>query len=246
MHEPIVRLDNLNKTFISGKSKNARKALKALRKLQAQYETSAEKHKTAADGLHSKLVLAQAQFSEESYRDSYHTSTGRHLKHRENDGAVVHALKGIDLSIAHGELVAVMGPSGSGKSTLLNMLGLLDQPTAGQIFIHGENVTAIKARDLPAIRSRDLGFVFQSFNLIASLTALENVMLPLRYAKVPRKTRKLLAREALEQVDLGNRLNHVPGELSGGQQQRVAIARSIVNHPAVYSATNLPASWIQK
>ena len=113
------------------------------------------------------------------------------------------------------------------------MLGLLDEPTAGQISINNRNVTTIKHRELPDIRSQELGFVFQSFNLITTLTALENVMLPLRYSGVNLKTRKTMAKKALEQVGLGNRIDHTPNELSGGQQQRVAIARSIVNSPSI-------------
>lgn len=235
MSEPILRLKNLTKTFILGKNKAARKTLKALQKLQKQYENYAsaeDKEKRAA--VWKRLVKAQQLFSEENFGESYHTCTGKRLKlSRRDRGFVVHALSGIDLAIRSGELVAIMGPSGSGKSTLLNMLGLLDQPTAGQIFINGNNITAIKPRELPEIRSRQLGFVFQSFNLITTLTALENVMLPLRYASIDRKTRKEMARHALEQVGLGNRLHHKPNELSGGQQQRVAIARSIVARPAV-------------
>ncbi|OHB04824.1 MAG: hypothetical protein A3B14_03655, partial [Candidatus Zambryskibacteria bacterium RIFCSPLOWO2_01_FULL_45_21] len=118
-------------------------------------------------------------------------------------------------------------------STLLNMLGLLDQPTAGQIFINAKNVASIKKRDLPDIRSNQLGFVFQSFNLVPTLTALENVMLPLKYAGIHLRKRRAMAKQALEQVGLGDRLHHNPGELSGGQQQRVAIARSVVNSPAI-------------
>jgi len=180
------------------------------------------------------LKRAQNLFANEKYEESYKLITGKDIKYRPKDkGAVVHALSGVDLHIEKGDLVAVMGPSGSGKSTLLNMLGLLDQPTAGQIFIQGQKVTAIKKRQLPGIRSKELGFVFQSFNLVTSLTALENVMLPLKYAGIKLSKRKKMARQALEQVDLGERLDHSPNELSGGQQQRVAIARSIVNTPAI-------------
>ena len=158
---------------------------------------------------------------------------GTSEKRSKDRGAVVHALRGVDLEIKQGELVAIMGPSGSGKSTLLNMLGLLDQPTAGQIFINAKNVASIKKRDLPDIRSNQLGFVFQSFNLVPTLTALENVMLPLKYAGIHLRKRRAMAKQALEQVGLGDRLHHNPGELSGGQQQRVAIARSVVNSPAI-------------
>jgi putative ABC transport system ATP-binding protein len=233
MSDAILRLHNLSKSFILGKSKAARKAMKGLQKLQDAYEEAVAKHDGKAAPLETRLEKAQRLFTDESYAESYTASTGKHLKKRHGEGFAVHALKDIDLAIMPGELVAIVGPSGSGKSTLLNMLGLLDKPTAGQIFINGENVTAIKRRRLPALRSQELGFVFQSFNLVTTLTALENVMLPLRYAGIDRKTRRRLARQALIRVGLGNRLHHTPNELSGGQQQRVAIARSIVNHPAV-------------
>jgi putative ABC transport system ATP-binding protein len=113
------------------------------------------------------------------------------------------------------------------------MMGLLDEPTAGQIFIKDQNISSIKEKELPAIRSKELGFVFQSFNLIPTLSALENVMIPLRYAGVSLRKRRQMAKEALEKVDMGDRLDHNPNELSGGQRQRVAIARSIVNNPAI-------------
>lgn len=235
MAEAILKLNNLTKTFILGNRKNAKKAQKALQKLQAKYEQDSgksDKTKVVAD--EKKLGKAQALFNAEKFEASYKTVTGKPLKARPRDrGVVVHALNGIDLKIMPGDLVAIMGPSGSGKSTLLNMLGLLDDPTAGQIFIRDRNVTAIRRREIPEIRSRELGFVFQSFNLVSSLTALENVMLPLRYAGVGLKKRRAMARQALEQVGLGNRISHMPNELSGGQQQRVAIARSIVNNPSV-------------
>lgn len=235
MASTILQLNNLTKTFILGNRKNAQKAQKALQKLQKQYEKDSAKNdkpKTKAD--EAKLKKAQQLFADEEFEASYKLVTGKHLKPRRRDrGVVVHALNGVDLQIKKGDLVAVMGPSGSGKSTLLNMLGLLDDPTAGQIFIKDRNITAIKRRELPNIRSRELGFVFQSFNLVTTLTALENVMLPLRYADVNLRTRRAMAREALEQVGLGNRFNHTPNELSGGQQQRVAIARSIVNNPSI-------------
>jgi len=234
MAEPILQLKNLSKTFIIGKSKNARKALKALQQLQKRYETAfARGERAKAEQLWAQLKRAQDLFSDEQYSESHVVTAGKRLKTRRDKGLVVHALRGIDLEIMPGELVAIMGPSGSGKSTMLNMLGLLDQPTGGQIFMQGRNVTAIKPRELPAIRSKELGFVFQAFNLIPTLTALENVMLPLRYAGVSRRSRKRRAQQALELVGLADRLHHTPGELSGGQQQRVAIARSIVNKPSV-------------
>lgn len=235
MADTILQLKSLTKTFILGNRKNAKKAQKALQKLQSDYEAdSAKNDKTKTKTEEDKLKKAQQLFADEQFEESYKMVTGKHLRARPRDrGVVVHALNGVDLEIKNGDMVAVMGPSGSGKSTLLNMLGLLDDPTAGQIFIKNRNITAIKRRELPNIRSRELGFVFQSFNLITTLTALENVMLPLRYAGISIRERKRMAKQALEQVGLGNRFNHTPNELSGGQQQRVAIARSIVNNPSI-------------
>lgn len=240
MAETILKLVNLNKTFILGSQKNAKKAQKAIQKLQKKFEADSEKSDKSRIEVEQELLnKAQEHFQKEEFEQSYALITGKFLKKKRNKGVVVHALNGISLDIDEGELVAIMGPSGSGKSTLLNMLGLLDEPTTGQIFIKGKNITAIKRRELPTIRSRELGFVFQSFNLITTLTALENVMLPLRYASVSLKQRKQMAKQALEQVGLGNRLHHKPNELSGGQQQRVAIARSIVNHPSIIFADEL-------
>ena len=235
MSDTILRLNNLTKTFVLGRKKNARKAQKAIQHLHKKYEVAALKNQTDdANRLETQLKKAQALFANEKFEACYYEVTGKKLhKPRRDSGVVVHALNGINLEIRQGDLVAIMGPSGSGKSTLLNMLGLLDQPTAGQIFINGKNVTAIKNHELPNIRSKELGFVFQSFNLITTLTALENVMLPLRYAGVRPKERRHRAKKALEQVGLGNRMHHKPNELSGGQQKRVAIARSIVNTPAI-------------
>lgn len=235
MTDSIIKLNNLTKTYILGNKKNAIKAQKVLLKLHKKYEKDCEKNDDMCVKEDEKLLKhAQALFVNEKYEECYHLLTGKPLKPRPKDrGVVVHALNSIDLHIKRGELVAIMGPSGSGKSTLLNMIGLLDQPTAGQIFINGQKVTAIKNHDLPEIRSKELGFVFQSFNLVPSLTALENVMLPLRYAGIKITKRRQMAKKALEQVGLGDRLNHNPNELSGGQSQRVAIARSIVNNPAI-------------
>jgi putative ABC transport system ATP-binding protein len=148
----------------------------------------------------------------------------------------VHALRGLDLTIEAGEFMSVMGPSGSGKSTLLNLLGCLDTPTQGTVVLGGVDVTQARRARLPAIRREKVGFVFQQFNLLSHLTALENVMLPLRYAEVGRRKARARAQELLEHVGLGDRIMHRPLEMSGGEQQRVAVARALVNRPAIVLA----------
>lgn len=151
-------------------------------------------------------------------------------------GEKLTALDKVSLSIQEGEFTSIMGPSGSGKSTLMNILGLLDRFDSGRYLLNGTDVSSISDTERAHIRNKEIGFVFQSFNLMARMNVLENVMLPLVYARVPRKERKERAIEALEKVGLGNRLDHLTNEISGGQKQRVAIARSIVNRPSVLMA----------
>lgn len=148
----------------------------------------------------------------------------------------VHALAGIDLTIEKNEYISVMGPSGSGKSTLMNILGCLDVPTVGTYEFEGELVHTMTDDQLASIRNRKIGFVFQTFNLLPRLTALRNVELPLVYANIPREERLARAEEALDKVDLVDRMHHKPNELSGGQRQRVAIARALVTEPSVILA----------
>jgi putative ABC transport system ATP-binding protein len=148
----------------------------------------------------------------------------------------VRALNGVDLEIERGEYVAIMGPSGSGKSTLMNLLGCLDTPSEGTYVLNGTAVEKLNDEELAAIRNREIGFVFQTFNLLARTDALQNVELPLIYSGVPRKERRERALEALRRVGLGDRVHHQPNELSGGQRQRVAVARALVNSPSILLA----------
>jgi putative ABC transport system ATP-binding protein len=152
------------------------------------------------------------------------------------EGVEVHALCGVSLDVCEGEMLSIMGPSGSGKSTLMHIVGLLDHPTSGRVEVEGEDVSGLSPNQLAAMRNLRIGFVFQSFNLLARTGAQANVELPLIYSGVPGAERSRLAREALERVDLGDRLRHTSSQLSGGQQQRVAIARALVTNPSIVLA----------
>lgn len=149
---------------------------------------------------------------------------------------IVYVLKGIDLQINKGEYVALMGPSGSGKSTLMNLLGCLDTPTSGTYILNGKDVSQMRDDELAEIRNKEIGFVFQTFNLLPRTTALDNVALPMIYAGFSKSERKTRATEVLEQVNLADRMDHQPNQLSGGQRQRVAIARALVNKPSIILA----------
>ena len=157
-------------------------------------------------------------------------------KHYSLGTQTVEALRGISFGIKQGEFIAIMGPSGSGKSTLMNIIGCLDSPTHGSYFLNQQEVSTLEGDELAGIRNKEIGFVFQNFHLLARNSALDNVMLPLKYAGVGKQEQVKRAKDALSQVGLESRMGHQPSELSGGQQQRVAIARALVNNPSILFA----------
>jgi putative ABC transport system ATP-binding protein len=157
-------------------------------------------------------------------------------RHYRMGSEVIHALSGVDLVIHRGEYVAIMGPSGSGKSTLMNMIGCLDTPDEGEYWLNGKLVSTMNDRELARIRNREVGFVFQTFNLLARTNALHNVEMPLIYSGMRRKERLVRAKSALERVGLAERMTHRPSEMSGGQRQRVAVARALVTEPSILLA----------
>ncbi len=181
-------------------------------------------------------VLPKTERGEQLKRDGIIIRTWDLMKTYVMGDQTIHAVAGIDIEIKKGEYVAIMGPSGSGKSTLMNLIGCLDTPSSGQYYLNGNLVSAMDDDELARIRNKEIGFVFQTFNLLARATALHNVELPLIYAGLSSHQRTERARAALKEVDLDQRMLHKPSELSGGQRQRVAVARALVNNPSILLA----------
>ncbi len=189
-----------------------------------------------AIGTAQAAVIDKAARGEQLKREGVIIRTWDLMKTYVMGDQTIHAVSGVDIEIKRGEYVAIMGPSGSGKSTLMNLIGCLDTASSGLYYLNGNLVSEMDDDDLARIRNKEIGFVFQTFNLLARASALHNVELPLIYAGVPRSQREERARKALREVDLEQRMEHKPSELSGGQRQRVAVARALVNNPSLLLA----------
>jgi putative ABC transport system ATP-binding protein len=183
-----------------------------------------------------QALLSPAEIGEQLKRDGIVIKTKELWKTYLMGDQEINAVSGVDITVRRGEYLAIMGPSGSGKSTLMNLIGCLDTPSRGDYFINGNLVSTMTDDELAKIRNKEIGFVFQTFNLLPRATALHNVELPLIYAGIPAEKRAEMAKRALTEVDLAPRMHHKPNELSGGQRQRVAIARALVNNPSILLA----------